>query len=446
MATSRQSEIGELIDNGALTRQRLSIVVLCAFVVLLDGYDIQTMALAVPSLVEEWGLAPSSFSYALSASVLGLLVGTAIVAPNGDRFGRRPLLIWGMLLVGAASLGTALSSSPLELVIWRLLTGIGLGMTLPNATALTSEYVPKRTRAFLITAMYMSIALGALIAGFTAPVLIDAFGWRSIFVVGGVLPLVVAVVLVLYIPESVRLLFAQRPDDPRIPLLLRRFLPGVDPADVVAVAEPQVVRKNVLALFAPEYWARTTLLWCIFGLNLFVLFVLISWLPTILTDAGWGRTQALRGAVVIQAGGIVGGLVIARFVDRARTIAAMMSAYLLVAIALALFLVVPSNVPTWSVLLLVVGGGVSGTQGALTALSAIFYRPGIRATGAGWASACGRAGAVLAPVVGGVVMARLELSPAQHLALLIPPVVLCAGCIAVLSLAWREPGNPGAAR
>jgi AAHS family 4-hydroxybenzoate transporter-like MFS transporter len=416
----------------------LFVVLLCASVVLLDGYDIQTMALAVPSLVEEWGLTPAAFSYALSASVLGLLVGTAVVAPTGDRFGRRPLLIWGMLVLGVASTGTAFSSSPLELVIWRFLTGIGLGMSLPNATALTSEYVPKRTRAFLITAMYMSIALGALIAGFVAPALIDAFGWRSIFIVGGVLPILVAGVLVVYIPESVRLLFAQRPEDPRIASLLRRFLPDVDPAGVVAAGEPRVAKKTVLALFAPEYWARTTLLWCIFGLNLFVLFVLISWLPTILTDAGWGRAEALRGAVVIQAGGIVGGLVIARFVDRARTIPAMMGAYLLVAIAFALFLVVPSSVPGWSMLLLVVGAGVSGTQGALTALSAIFYPPGIRATGAGWASACGRAGAVLAPVAGGIVMARLDLSPGQHLALLIPPVVLCAACIAVLRLAWRD--------
>jgi AAHS family 4-hydroxybenzoate transporter-like MFS transporter len=438
--TTRQIEIGELIDRGSLTRPRLAIVVLCALVVLMDGYDIQTMALAVPSLVEVWGLDSAAFSFALSASVFGMLVGTAVVAPVGDRFGRRPLLIGGMALVGAASIATAFSATPAELVIWRFLTGIGLGASLPNATALTSEYVPQRTRAFLITAMYISIALGALIAGFVAPVLVDAFGWRSIFIVGGVLPLLLVPALGLFAPESVRLLLAQRPNDPRIPAILRRVLPGVDAARVAATTERQIERRNVLALFASEFWARTTLLWLIFALNLFVLFVLIIWLPTILTDAGWARGDALRGAVVIQAGGIAGGLVIARLVDLGRTIPVMIGAYLIVAVTFSLFLVIPATVLNWNLLLLVVGAGVSGSQGALTALSAIFYPPGIRATGAGWASACGRAGAVLAPLAGGLVLGQLSLSPAEHLALLIPPVVICAGCVAVLRYAWNEPG------
>jgi len=434
----RQVEIGELIDHSPLSPSRLLIVVLCAFVVLMDGYDIQTMALAVPSLVEEWGLESASFSLALSASVFGMLAGTAIVAPAGDRFGRRPLLIWGMTLVGLASIATAFSASPAHLVVWRLLTGIGLGMSLPNATALTSEYVPIKTRAFLISAMYISIALGALIAGFLAPVLIEAFGWRSIFLVGGILPLLIAVLLVAWIPESIRLLLTSRPDDRRVPAIIRRFLPGIDPAAVAVGSTEQVENRSVVALFVPEFWARTTLLWGIFALNLFVLFVLISWLPTILTDAGWTRDQALRGAVVIQAGGIVGGLIIARLVDRGATIPTMVGAYLIVAVAFGLFLVVPATLASWTILLLIVGAGVSGTQAALTALSAIFYPPGIRATGAGWASAAGRAGAVLAPLAGGLVLGRFSLSSEQHLALLIPPVLLCALCVVLLRYAWKD--------
>jgi len=430
-------EIGNLIDDSVLSPARLTIVVLCACVVLLDGYDIQTMALAVPSLGEQWGLPAAAFTLPLSASAFGMLIGTAIVAPTGDRFGRRPLLIVGMALVGGASLATASAATPAELVLWRLLTGIGLGCSLPNATALTSEYVPKRTRAFLITAMYISIALGALIAGFTAPALIDRFGWRSLFVVGGALPLAVTVLLAFFVPESIRLLLAQRPGDPRIATILRRFFPDSDPNKVVA-GEPPLERRSVLALLTPAYRSRTVLLWAIFALNLFVLFVLISWLPSILTDAGFSRAAALRGAVLIQAGGIVGGLLIARLVDRGATIAAMVTAYVIVAITFALFLVVPADVLVWSALLCVVGAGVSGTQGALTALSAIFYPPGIRATGAGWASASGRAGAVLGPLAGGAVLGQLDLQPAAHLALLIPPILLCALCVAALRFAWRD--------
>ncbi len=471
-AGPRPVDIGELIDASPLSRSRLLIVVLCALVVLMDGYDIQTMALAVPSLAEQWGLESAAFSLALSASVFGMLVGTAIVAPAGDRFGRRPVLIWGMALVGAASVATAFSATPVHLVLWRLLTGIGLGMSLPNATALTSEYVPKKTRAFLISAMYISIAFGALIAGFTAPTLIGAFGWRSIFLVGGIVPLLVTVLLVVYVPESVRLLLSARPDDPRIPAIVRRYFPDVDPAILVRpgsgpepasgpgleqepasgsgpgagpgqralepVRPSPSGRPNVFALFAPAYRARTVLLWAIFALNLFVLFMLISWLPTILTDAGWTRAQALRGAVLIQAGGIVGALVVARLVDRGRTIPTMAGAYVAVAIAFALFLLLPASLPVWTVLLLIVGAGVSGTQAALTALSAIFYPAAIRATGAGWASAAGRAGAVLAPLAGGLVLARFTLPSEQYLALLIPPVLLCAVCVGLLRWAWHD--------
>lgn len=432
------NEIGRLIDEGALTGPKVAVVVLCGIAVLLDGYDIQTMALAVPSLTESWGIEAAAFAYALAASVLGMVIGTAAVAPLGDRLGRRPMLIWGMLLVGAASSATALSSTPTELVIWRLLTGIGLGMTLPNATALTSEYVPQRNRAFLIAAMYLGVPLGALIAGFTAPTLIAAASWRAIFIAGGLLPLALAIALFAYVPESVRLLVAQRPNDPRIAPLLRRFVPGVDVATVHAHTQDRVDEQSVLALFAPRYRARTMLLWCIFALNLFVLFVLISWLPTILTDAGWTQTQALRGAVVIQAGGIVGGLVIAKLVDLGQTVAVLTSAYTLVATGFALFVVVPGTVPAWTLLLLVIGAGVSGSQVALIALSAIFYPPSLRATGAGWASGCGRVGAVLAPLAGGLVLSRLNLRPEQQLMLLIPPMLICGVCVFLLRYAWRD--------
>lgn len=432
------NDIGHLIDAGALSREKIGVIVLCSIAVLLDGYDIQTMALAVPSLTEEWGLEAAAFAYALSASVLGMIVGTAVIAPVGDKLGRRPLLIWGMVLVGLASAATALATSPAALVIWRLLTGIGLGITLPNATALTSEYVPLRNRAFLIAAMYLGVPVGALLAGLVAPILIEVSSWRAIFIAGGILPLALAVALLVYVPESLRLLVAQRPNDPRIPALLRRFVPGADAASVFARPEDRIEKQNVLALFAAQYRARTSLLWCIFALNLFVLFVMISWLPTILTDAGWTRPQALRGAVVIQAGGIVGGLVIAKLVDLGRTVLVLMSAYTIVAVGLASFLVVPSTVPAWTMLLLVIGAGVSGSQVALIALSAIFYPPSLRATGAGWASGCGRVGAFVAPLAGGLVFARYDLTPEQHLTLLIPPMLVCGLGVFLLRYAWRE--------
>ena len=442
--TTASNEVGALIDTRALNARQVSIIVLCGLVVLLDGFDLQTMALAVPSLTQEWQAESAAFSFALSAALIGMLLGSAVVAPLGDRVGRRPVLIAGMLAVGGGSLLTGFAADPTDLSIWRFVTGLGLGMSLPNATALTSEYVPLRSRVLLISLMYCCVALGALIAGFVAPALIDAFGWRSIFFVGGVLPLAVAVILALAIPESLRLLVARRPGDPRIPLIAARFLPGVDPATLVARTAERVDEPNVLALLTPAYRARTILLWLTFALNLFILFVLVSWLPTVLSDAGWTRAQALRGSVMNQAGGIVGGLLIAGLIDRGRVMPAMIGGYLLVAIALSLFLVVPSTVPSWVTLLLLVGAGVSGGQVALNAMSVLFYPPPLRATGSGWANTLGRVGALLAPFAGGLVLRHLDLEPVQQLALIVVPVLLCALCAALLCLAGRTP-QPAAA-
>jgi AAHS family 4-hydroxybenzoate transporter-like MFS transporter len=195
----------------------------------------------------------------------------------------------------------------------------------------------------------------------------------------------------------------------------------------------------VLALLTPAYRTRTVLLWSTFALNLFVLFLLVSWLPTVLSEAGWTRTQSLRGGVMNQAGGIFGGLLIAWLIDRGRIMPAMIGGYLLVALALSLFLVVPGSVPNWVMLLILVGAGVSGGQVALNALSVLFYPTSLRATGAGWANTLGRIGALIAPFAGGFVITRLDLEPVQQLALIVIPVLLCAFFAFFLCFAGREP-------
>ena len=141
---------------------------------------------------------------------------------------------------------------------------------------------------------------------------------------------------------------------------------------------------------------------------------------------------------MIQAGGLVGGLVIAKLVDLGQTVAVLMSAYAIAAAGFFLFLVVPGTIPAWTMLLLVIGACVSGSQVALIALSAIFYTPSLRATGAGWASGCGRVGAALAPLAGGFVLGRFDLEPEQQLVLLIPPMLVAGVGVFLLRYAWRD--------
>jgi len=435
-------DVGQLIDSRPLVPLQILIIVLCGLVVLFDGYDIQTMALAVPSIAAEWKLPSSTFGLALSASLFGLMGGSGLIAPLGDRFGRRALLVGGMALVGAASLCTAYSTMPAHLVAWRFLTGVGLGASIPNGTALTSDYMPARRRAALVTLMFCNMAVGAFAAGFTAPWIASRWGWHGFFVVGGILPLVLSAALFAWLPESVRFLLARNPRDPRIAKILARIDPEVRTAQFRSERQP-VERSSILALFVPEYRVRTALVWSTYILNLFVLYVLVSWIPTLLRSAGWAAANASRGVGVLNGGGVIAGLLISGFVDRNKALPAMLAAYLGVGVSLALFSALP-NGAIWWLLLLIIGGGTSGAQMTLNSLAASIYPPAIRATGVGWATSIGRFGAAFAPLAAAAAVGR-QFAPQMVLAMLIVPVLGCAISVSLLTAAIRNArGAPSA--
>jgi len=441
MKTMQKVEIDKLIDERPLSGIQMRVIVLCSFLIFLDGYDIQTLAVSINWLAPEWHLTRLDFTWAQTAALLGYAVSAALVAGYGDKWGRRPILIMATAVMGIGSLGTALSGNVDQVTFWRFLTGMGFGASVPNATAITSEFVPVRRRAKLITLMYGNIALGAVLAGFAAPPIHAAFGWQAVFLVGGFGPILISVLLWLGLPESVRFLIEKRPGDPRIAAIVKRLAPDVDSGNVTLSKRSGVERQSVVALFAPEYRARTLLLW--FGLvfNLFSLFFLISWLPTLLSSSGWSPTAASRGGVMLQIGGIISGLIMAQYVDRGKTVPAMVTAYLITAASFGLFLLLPSDSGAWWLLLLTIGAGTSGTQFAFNALSAAFYPPLIRSTGVGWAVGVGRIGAVMGPYFGAFILGA-KLGTPEVLGLLVIPVLICAGCVMFLPRVWKQTELP----
>jgi AAHS family 4-hydroxybenzoate transporter-like MFS transporter len=445
----RKIEIGQLIDQRGLSALQITVIVLSGMVVLLDGYHIQSMSLVVPALAKQWSLKSSNFSGVLSSALVGIALGGAFLGPLGDRWGRRTVMIASMLVIGVSSIFTGFATGMMQLVIWRFLTGLGLGASMPNATALTSEYVPAKRRAALVTLMYSGVAIGAFTSGFVAPPIINTFGWRGMFTIGGALPLAICVLLAIAVPESVKLLLARRPDDARIPMILARLAPEVDPRGVYAEKQ-RVIRQSVIELLRGNYLRGTLLLWEVFIFNLFVLYLLVNWLPTLLTAQGWLPAQAVRGAVMIQAGGVVGGLLLSWCVDRGKTVAGMLTAYIATAIALGLFAVLPATGMSWWLLMLVVGAGISGGQFALNALAAAYYPPIIRATGVGWAFSIGRLGAILSGVAGGWIL-QMQIPPFAVLGMLVAPVLLCVGGVLMFRSVFdaapaRESGRTPAAK
>jgi MFS transporter, AAHS family, 4-hydroxybenzoate transporter len=375
----------------------------------LDGYDSQALALAVPHMAEVWAVPPSAFAGALSASLAGIALGAVLLAPLADRFGRRPMLISMMIIIGLSTLGVMLSSNTTRLLVWRAITGLGLGGAVPVATALISEYAPARRRTALIAFMVACLAFGAFSAGIIAPILNGFWGWRGIFAVGAVLPLAMAAILWALLPESLRFASSAR-----------------------------VVRASVVTLLGPTYWMRTILVWLIFWFNLFAIYSLGSWLPTLLHIAGWGHDAAQRAGGLVPLGGIAGGLLVAWVADRGHAIGALFCAYVGTAVLLAQFLIAPASTVVWVTVLLLVGAGAVGAQlAAVSIVSAFYYPTELRATGVGWFNGVGRTGAMIGPLVLAGFM-KAGWTSAHILGFLAIPMLICAGGVLLLPRALRS--------
>lgn len=436
MASSAEPiEIGSVVDHRPLGALQLLVAVLSAMALLVDGYDVQVMALAVPALARDWALPASSFGLALSAVVIGITVGSGAMGPLGDRYGRKTVLVASMIGTGVATACTALAASPGQFVFWRFLTGLALGAGLPNCAALTAEYAPVARRSLIVGLMNIASPMGAFSAGFVAPPVLDAFGWRGTFLLGGAAPLLVGLAVLVLVPESLKFLVVRRPDDPRIGRILRRLAPELDPAAVRIDPPDRTPRASPLVLLSSDYRARTLLLWGLLGLNLFNLYVLVSWLPTLLQRADWSMTASLRGAVLIQAGGVVGGIVMATFLDRGAARAALLGGFGLAGLCLLLFGIVPNGVG-WVILLLLLGAGVSGCQLSLNALSAAYYPPAIKATGVSGGLLIGGIGSIVAPLAGAVLIDR-GLATVAILALLAIPSLLCMLGVGLMRREWQ---------
>lgn len=374
-------------------------LVLCALVMFIDGYDLSAMPLVVPHLVDELGAAPQQFSMALSAVLLGLGLGAVLIAPIGDRIGRRPMILVATAFMAVATLGTATGTTITEFTLWRLATGLALGACLPNVTALVAEIAPAGRGARTLTLVSMGIALGGIAAGLLAPPLIAAGGWAMLFVAGGVATIALLVLLVWWLPESPKL---KRPE-----------------------AEPGATKRiAVFQLLSPPLLFSTALFAGLYAINALALYYLISWVPTVLPTAGFSVDTASRFLSLMQFGGLLIGFGLSLLLDRGWAVHALAGTYACVVAALLLMLAFPPGAWSWGVLLLVAGGGISAAHLAIMAVAIGFFPPYLLSSAIGIAVAIARVGAIGGPVVGGAVIAA-GAGPAAFFAMAALPVLLC---------------------
>jgi AAHS family 4-hydroxybenzoate transporter-like MFS transporter len=343
--------------------------------------------------------------------ILGATVSSAFIAPLGDVHGRKKIILFGLIFMGICVCATATSATIMQLQVWRFLSGLGFGAATVNVAALITEQLPAQRRNLLLTVASAAFSLGAGVGGFTAPVLLDAFGWPGIFVAGGVPAIVLAVTLLLTVPESL-------PDGAR-----RATMPAAPHADLAKPARHSPL-NGVRGLLARRWIAVTVTLWTLCVLNNVMLFLIVGWLPSLLTGTGWAIGSASRAAAMVQIGGIAGGLLLTWLFDRSTTSAPLVVAYAVLAPLLLLFGIVPSQVFIWSALLALLGAGIIGSYYALSAIAATIYPSEVRATAIGWAGAWSRIGSISGSLIGGLLL-FLGLSTVHMLALLSLPALVC---------------------
>jgi AAHS family 4-hydroxybenzoate transporter-like MFS transporter len=419
-------DVPQWIDRQRLSSLQIGIVIICFTAVLLDGFDAQIIGFVAPAVIAELKVQPQLLARVFSAGLFGILVGCLFLAPLADWLGRRWVMIVSVFVFALATFCTAWVRDLDELMILRFLTGIGLGACMPNALALTSEYAPVRMRGALTAWMFTGFSVGAFAGGILAAQVIPSHGWRSVFVIGGVLPLMLCLVMVLWLPESVRHLAAKRAEPRRIAAILLRIHPDpeIQAETRFIISEEYASGLTLPHLFTERRAFGTVLLWVMFFLMLFDVFLLASWTPTVLNGAGLTREQAVYAGAAQQAGSVIATLLLGPLFDRMGFFRTIVPLLLAAAVGVVVMGLAGTNILLMDTAAFLAGAGVMGGQTSLIVLAGAFYPTFIRATGVGWGLGIGRTGAIVGPLVGGAMVAAHWKPDHIFQMAAIPPVIV----------------------
>jgi AAHS family 4-hydroxybenzoate transporter-like MFS transporter len=403
--------ISRSVDGVAVSAGAVRVAVLCGLVQMLDGYDLSAVGLAAPAIIKAWGVKPVELTSAFAFSSIGIMVGAMAAGPIADRFGRKPVLLASVALFGIFSLLTVWATSIFALVALRFLTGIGIGGAMPTTVALTSDYTSDRWRASAVMFMFTGNTIGGFFAGQIAAAILPHWGWQGIFMVGGVVPLALLVLLFFVLPESAQ------------------FQPG----------QPAARSNPVAGLFREGLVGSTLLLWAIFLINLLNMYLIGYWLPTTLTLGGLTPQSAAFAASIYAAGAIVSTLVLGPAIARLGAGRVLATSFVIGAISIAIVggLHMYLSYAGTLLVLAVAGGGFIGSQLGLNGFAAAIYPAEMRSTGIGWALGVGRLGGILGPVIGGMLLAA-GLPPHDVLLFAAGPALVTAVLVVWLGYVSRD--------
>lgn len=432
VAEGDSRNIEEVLDR-PFGGYRGMVFALCGLVMLIEGFDMYMLGNIVPALAGALGTEPAMIAVIFSAQGIGLALGYAIVSPFADRYGRRPVVLGCVLMFSLLTLAAALAQSVTQLAILRLAAFIFFGGVIPNVIALMSELSSLKQRQQVIVLLSAMYAIGAALAGFIAPAVVQAHGWTGVFWLGGTVPLLLLPVLYVLLPESPRFLIL-RGRMAGVRATLRRVAgPDLPPdAERFHLVEPVSGKLPIAQLFAPEHRRATLLIALMSAMTVFVLNMVAAWLPTYLhIYAGFDMVSAARIVASSVLGAIALPLVLSLIIHRLGAPRAVAACALLGALSLLMFAVAPITVAVGIAISILFGAFVVGAQGGINAVATVAFPTEIRSTGIGWTAGFGRLVAIMGPAAGGIMLAGAFSQTAIALVFALPLVVAAAAAIAL---------------
>lgn len=422
----KQLNVQDYIDSHPLSATQWLVFILGTLIIFMDGLDTGVIGFVAPSLMQDWGITKSALAPALTASLIGMSLGAVVSGTFADKFGRRWVIVISTLLFGIFTVVAAFAKGVQELTIYRFITGVGLGAAMPNIATLVAEYMPKKHRAKMVNFICCAFPLGITIGGVLASIVLPVSGWESMFLFCGMLPVVLSLILILLLPDSVQsLLNLNKEEKAKYIMIKMTNDKSINDKKLVLPIAEQQSENGLKLILSRKYRFSTYMLWLCCFMSLLVFYLLTSWMPVMLKQAGFSIEQYSLLAAVFPFGGVFGAIVIGYWMDRFHPNKTLTIVYFTSAVLFAITGLMGSSFILLGISIFLSGAGLVGAQSSLLALTSLNYPVQGRATGTSWMHGIGRIGAIVGAMFGASILS-FDLGLASLMTLLAVPILICA--------------------
>lgn len=423
--------VNSVIDEAKFGKFHWGVLFWCLLIIIFDGYDLVIYGVALPLLMQEWSLTSVQAGMLASTALCGMMFGAMAFGTLADKFGRKKIILACVTCFSGFTFLGAFASTPVEFAILRFLAGLGIGGVMPNLVALTSEYAPKKIRSTMVAVMFSGYAIGGIISALLGSILVQDYGWQIMFLIAGI-PLLGFPIIWKYLPESLTYLVKdQQYESARV--IVNKITPdGMVSKDTQLILNESTDSSDssVKVLFKEGRTFSTLMFWTAFFMCLLMVYALSSWLPKLMLAAGYSLGASILFLLALNVGAMIGAILGGVLADKFHLKPVVVGMCVLAALAL---IGLGFNSPTIILYSLVgvAGATTIGTSILLYSYVAQYYPLVARSTGIGWASAIGRVGAIVGPVLTGMLL-TLNLPHTTNFLMISIPAILAAISIAVL--------------